>query len=194
MKKKKICLLTLAKGNSNRLKNKNMKIFHGKPMLFWTIKKNLKISKNTYVNSDSDEILKFALKCGAKIIKRNPNLLGDEIPSRLLILDSFKYFPKNTHGVIHVQANSPNLKVEQIKKCFEIIKYTNVEDIFTLTSKYEINGSMWGITKKKLMKYNLSKKLHDHKSLKNECWFIDDSIDIHYKKDFERAKKIFSIK
>lgn len=194
MANKRICLLTLAKKNSNRLKNKNMKIFHGKPMLYWTIKKNLKISKDTYVNSDCSKIIQYAKKLGAKTILRNPKLLGDEIPSRLLMLDSFKNFPKKTYAVIHVQANSPNLDIENIKKVYQMLKYTNINDIFTITSKKITNGSIWGITKQKLKKYNLDKKLHDHKSLKNDCWLVDDSIDIHYQKDFDKALKNFRVK
>ena len=95
MKNKQICLLTLAKSESKRLKNKNMKLFKGKPLLYWTIKKALKITKNYYVNSDSDEILNFAKKNGAKIIKRNNKLLDQETPSRIIMLDSFKNFKKN---------------------------------------------------------------------------------------------------
>ena len=194
MKNRHICLLTLAKGESKRLKNKNMKIFKGKPLLYWTIKKALKITKNYYVNSDNDEILSFAKKNGAKTIKRNKKLLDHEIPSRIIMNDSFKEFPKKTNAVIHVQANSPNLEIMKLKKIYQILKYTDVDDIFSLTSDYKINGSFWGITKKKLRKYNLSHKLHDHLSLKNECWFIDDTQDIHYIKEFNKAERNFSKK
>ena len=41
-------------------------------------KESLKITKNYYVNSDSDEILNFAKKNGAKIIKRNNKLLDQK--------------------------------------------------------------------------------------------------------------------
>jgi hypothetical protein len=66
-----------------------------------------------------------------------------------------------------------------------------LEDIFTIKSNGEINGSFWGITLKKLKTYNFNKKIHDHKSLKNECWIVDDSIDIHNIKEFKKAEKIF---
>ena len=69
-----------------------------------------------------------------------------------------------------------------------------MDDIFSLTSDLKINGSFWGITKNKLKKYNLSRKLHDHHSLKNECWFIDDSPDMHYINEFKSAEKNFSKK
>jgi CMP-N-acetylneuraminic acid synthetase len=189
--KRKIVFLTLAKENSNRLKNKNILSFAGKPLIYWTINKIKKISDEHYINTDSEFILRYAEKLNVKTIFRKPELRGDSIPSRHLMLDSFKYFPKNTYAVIHVQANSPNLELSKIKKIYDLLLYTNLEDIFTIKSNGEINGSFWGITLKKLKTYNFNKKIHDHKSLKNECWIVDDSIDIHNIKEFKKAEKIF---
>lgn len=59
-----------------------------------------------------------------------------------------------------------------------------------MNSNGETNGSFWGITQKKLKTYNFNKKIHDHKTLKNECWLINDSIDIHTLKEFNKARKI----
>lgn len=192
--KRKIVFLTLAKGNSNRLKNKNILGFNGKPLIHWTIAKIKKISKDYYINTDSKFILQYAKKLKVKTIIRSPKLRSDSIPSRHLMLDSFKYFPKDTYAVIHVQANSPNLEIEKLKKVYNILKYTDIEDIFSINSNGETNGSFWGITKKKLKTYNMNIKIHDHKALKTECWFVDDSIDIHYRHELKKAEKIFSKK
>lgn len=194
MNNRKIVFLTLAKGQSLRLKDKNKISFKGKPLIHWVIKKILKISKNYYVNSDDNFILKYSEKLGAKTIKRNKNLLNHSIPSRVLMMDSFSSFPKDTYAVIHVQANSPNLEIDKLKKVYNILKYTDVDDIFSKNSNGEINGSFWGITKKKLKTYNMNIKIHDHKTLKTECWFVDDSIDIHYLHELKKAEKIFSKK
>ncbi len=191
MIKRKICFLTLAKGHSDRLKNKNFRNFNNKPLIHWTIKKILKISKKYFVNSDNDLILNYSKKLGAKTIIRNKKLRENNLPSRILMLESFRYFPKGTNAVIHVQANSPNLNLNKIMKVYQLLKYTNIEDVFSIDGKGNINGSIWGITKKKLLTYNLSKKIHDHKSLKNELWLLDDSIDIHYLSDLKLAEKIF---
>jgi CMP-N-acetylneuraminic acid synthetase len=94
--KKKIVFLTLAKENSNRLKNKNILSFAGKPLIYWTINKIKKISDEHYINTDSEFILRYAEKLNVKTIFRKPELRGDAIPSRHLMLDSFKYFPKNS--------------------------------------------------------------------------------------------------
>jgi CMP-N-acetylneuraminic acid synthetase len=189
--KRKIVFLTLAKENSNRLKNKNILNFSGKPLIHWTIAKIKKISKNYYINTDSEFILQYAKKLKVKTIIRSPKLRGDSIPSRHLMLDSFKHFPKKTYAVIHVQANSPNLEIFKIKKVYDLLLHTDIEDIFSMNSNGQINGSFWGITLKKLKTYNFNKKIHDHKSLKNECWIIDNSIDIHTISEFKKAEKIF---
>jgi len=189
--KRKIVFLTLAKENSNRLKNKNILNFSGKPLIHWTIAKIKKISKDHYINTDSEFILQYAKKLKVKTIIRSPKLRGDSIPSRHLMLDSFKHFPKKTYAVIHVQANSPNLEIFKIKKVYDLLLHTDLEDVFSLNSNGEINGSFWGITLKKLKTYNFNKKIHDHKSLKNECWVVDDSMDIHTKDEFKKAEKIF---
>ena len=191
MNNRNICLLTLAKGESKRLSKKNMHIFHGKPMLYWTIKKALKITKNYFVNSDNDQILDFAKKNGAKVIKRNKKLLEHEVPSRLIMDDSFKSFPKITDAVIHVQANSPNLELDKIKKVYQIMKYSSVKDIYTVFSNGNLNGSMWGITKNRLKLINKTKNLLS-KVIESECWFVDDSIDIHHFKELKDAEKIFN--
>ena len=189
--KRKIVFLTLAKDNSNRLKNKNILNFCGKPLIHLTISKIKKISKNYYINTDSEFIIRYAKKSKVKTIIRSPKLRGDLIPSRHLMLDSFKYFPKETYAVIHVQANSPNLEISKIKKVYDLLLHTDIEDVFSMNSNGETNGSFWGITLNKLKTYNFNKKIHDHKSLKNECWVIDDSIDIHTIDEFKKAEKIF---
>ena len=140
IKKKKICFLTLAKGNNNRLKNKNILSFSGRPLIYWTISKIKKISKNYYINSDSEFILNYAKKLKVKTIRRKPELCGDDIPSRHLMLDSLKNFPKNTYAVIHVQANSPNLNFSTIKKVYDIFMYTDIDDVFSISSSGKING------------------------------------------------------
>ena len=87
MKNRKIVFLTLAKGQSLRLKNKNIISFKGKPLIHWVIKKILRISKNYYVNSDNNFILDYSKKIGAKTIKRNKDLLDNSMPSRVLMMD-----------------------------------------------------------------------------------------------------------
>ena len=57
-----VIALILCRGNSKGIRNKNIKIFSGKPLMYWTIKslKESKIIKRIYISSDSNKILNYA--------------------------------------------------------------------------------------------------------------------------------------
>tara|TARA_B100000989_G_C19506680_1_gene456817 strand:+ start:885 stop:1463 length:579 start_codon:yes stop_codon:yes gene_type:complete len=186
---KKIALLTIAKSSSKRLKNKNKLSYRGKPMLLWNIEKGLSISKNYYFNSDDEDMIKIASKKGLKIIKRDKKLLGDEIPSRLIFKSCFENMPRNIDGILHIQANSPNLNKNLIKCALKIMKLNKIEEILTCDINYKQYGSLWGITKKRIKEYNMNKNIHDRKVIKPDCYLMDKSIDIHTLKDFKLSLK-----
>ena len=64
MNKKKIIAIIPARGNSNRLKNKNLKKFNGHPLIHWTIVSALKnkFINSVLVSSDSKKILDYCSK------------------------------------------------------------------------------------------------------------------------------------
>ena len=64
MKSKIIFSIILARKNSQGIKNKNLKIVNGKPLIYWSIKssKNSKLVNKTFVSSDSKKILNYSKK------------------------------------------------------------------------------------------------------------------------------------
>ena len=186
---KKIALLTIAKGNSKRLKNKNKLKYNGKSMFLWNIEKGLSISKNYYFNSDDPEMIDQATNFGLKIIKREKKLLGHEIPSRLIFKSCLERMPKNIDGILHIQANSPNLDINLIKCALKMMQFNQIEELLTCDNDYNQYGSLWGITRKRIKKYNMNKKIHDRKVIKPDCYLVDKSIDIHNIKDLRMSIK-----
>jgi len=186
---KKIILLTIAKGNSKRLKNKNKIDYRGKPMFLWNLEKGISITKDYYFNSDDEEMINLAKKLGLKIIKRERTLLGPEIPSRLIFKSCFKKIPKNVDGILHVQANSPNLKKNLIIRALNMMKLDGIEEILSCDKNYNQYGSVWGITRKRIKQYNMNKRIHDRKVIKPDCLLVDDSIDIHNIRDLKLSLK-----
>ena len=70
-----------ARGGSKRIPKKNIKIFNGKPMIYWPITalKKTKLFKKIIVSTDSQEIANIALKCGVSVpYKRPKKLSGDK--------------------------------------------------------------------------------------------------------------------
>ena len=69
-----------ARSGSKRIKNKNIKIFNKKPMIYWVIKKLKKNQaiKKIVVTSDNVKILKLAKKYGADILIKRPKKLAKD--------------------------------------------------------------------------------------------------------------------
>ena len=98
MKKKikNIAIIT-ARSGSKRIKNKSIKLFFGKPIIFYSIKilKKAKIFDKIYLSSNCPEIIKVSKKYGIK----------DVIPRK-------KYYDKDNVGTISVI----NFCINELKK------------------------------------------------------------------------------
>lgn len=79
-----------ARKNSKRIKNKNIKFFFNKPLIYWTIKNvlNLKNISSIYVSTDCSRISKISKKFGAKVLFPRPKKLSGD---KATILEVMKY-------------------------------------------------------------------------------------------------------
>ena len=109
--KKKIHAVILARGGSKGIKNKNLILINGKPLIYWSIKNCLNSGKisSTWVSSDNKKILKLATKFGAKIIIRPKYLASDKASSDNAWLLAVKYIEKldKIDIIVGVQPTSP---------------------------------------------------------------------------------------
>jgi len=84
-----ICIIP-ARSGSKRIKNKNIKIFNGKPIISHAIKfaKSTGLFKRIIVSTDSYKISKIAQKYGAEVpFLRSKKLSNDFSPTKDVILD-----------------------------------------------------------------------------------------------------------
>jgi len=175
----KIYGLIIAKGDSKRLPNKNILNFNEKPMIQWNLDKCLKIFDKTYVSSENPEILRLAELLGAIPIKRPKRLCGDT-PNIPVYQHAVKKMGK-VDAIVAVQANSPTIETQLIKTAkYSLIKGS--KEVKTCHKNGEHYGSIWGMTIDKLNNYN-----NPYVSLP-ESLITDESIDIHTKNDYSRAR------
>ena len=68
-----------ARSGSKRIKNKNIKLFFGKPIIIYVIKLLIKskIFDKIIVSTDSNKIAKICAKSGAEILFKRPKSLAD---------------------------------------------------------------------------------------------------------------------
>jgi CMP-N-acetylneuraminic acid synthetase len=165
-----------AKKRSSGLKNKNIKLFNNKPLIYWTIKaaKKSKKIKNFLITSDSNKILNISKKYKAKILHLRPKNLA--LPKTLMI-DVVRYYYKfyqNYDAVVILQPTSPLRDSEDIDKACSIFEKTksdslvavkrlehtsNPEQIFSLKKsqlKYFRKGPKQKFIRQKKNKYYVS--------------------------------------
>tara|TARA_B100000886_G_scaffold163556_1_gene111484 strand:+ start:445 stop:1137 length:693 start_codon:yes stop_codon:yes gene_type:complete len=117
-----------ARGGSTTLKNKNIKILRGKPLILHTLltAKKTGIFDKIVVSSDSKKILKIAKKQTNLQIKRPLKLSSDKSPKlpaiKHALINSEKYFKKKFDIVVDLDATSPLRRVEDIINALKIFK------------------------------------------------------------------------
>jgi CMP-N,N'-diacetyllegionaminic acid synthase len=120
-----IVSIITARGGSKGIPRKNIALVGGRPLIDYTIKASLgsHYITDTYVTSDSDEILAVAGKSGARPIKRPAELATDTASSELAIMHAVNQIQAQTgrcpEVFILLQPTSPLRDSQDIDKAFE---------------------------------------------------------------------------
>lgn len=183
---KRIAIIIPARGNSKRLKNKNIFKVNSKPMIYWSIKAAQECSfKNyVYVSSENEKILKIVKNYKAKIIKRPKYLSKDNVFKMSVIKHAVenieKQIGKKLTLIISLQANSPDIKSEDLDRSIEqLIKY-NRQEVISIDENKNSNAAIRTMRRKAIFQKSLSTYLG--------C-ITTNSSDIHTYKDIENFKR-----
>jgi len=185
----KVVAIIPAKGHSNRLPNKNITDFRGKPMLYWAIKacKDSKYDIDVWVSSDSGEVLEIASSFGAIPYKRSDALAQDDVCKQDVIKDVAWHIMdgeyENPDAFISLQPNSPEVTGadldEGLDELFHSVKEEAMYEIFSVDSNLHQNAVYRMFRSHYLM--------HDGYSVHVGA-VICDKEDIHTKEDLEKAE------
>lgn len=131
--KKKILALIPARGGSKGIKNKNIKLFNGKPLIEWTIRSalNSKLIDKIVVSSDSNKILNISKKLGADVILRPKNISGDKATTESVIKHCVKYFKNFYQTIVLLSPTSPLRKKNDIDKAIKFFYKKKLDSCFS---------------------------------------------------------------
>ena len=134
---KNLCTICVRSG-SKGVRNKNIKLMHGKPLIVYTIEqaKSSKLFSQITVSSDSDEILKIAKKFDVDIlIKRDPSLCEDHSGKVDAIRDALLRSEDNLaitfDNVIDLDVTSPLRNADDIVNSFKLFTKNNSDNLIT---------------------------------------------------------------
>ena len=145
-----------ARGGSKKLKNKNIKIFNGKPLIYWTIKQaqESKYGSNIYVTSDSKKILEISKKLNCNVIKRPKNISSDNSSSEEAIkhLINSITFNKKIDYIIFLQCTSPLRSYKDIDNAMKKIIKEKTNSLISMVEFEDL--TMWIDNKDKIITFN----------------------------------------
>ena len=183
---KNLIAIIAIKKNSKRFQKKNLQLINKEPLFWHSVKPFLTIlkPKDIYIATDSQLIKKFCLKKKLNIIWRGPNKNKDEEPLFEVIKFAYSSLNFSSNFVLSVLANSPF----HSKKNLRDLKKQTLSSKFDEVRSFDKNGKETGLfgfnSKMFSKKYEISSNLGS---------INGDAEEIHYKKEFQKIKKKFSI-
>lgn len=112
-----------ARGGSKRILHKNIKLFHGKPIIGWSIEvaRESGIFDRIIVSTDSTEIEKIALEFGAEVPFKRPKSLSDDFSPIIEVIRHSLTNLKNVDKLCCLFATAPFVSIEDLKKSFQML-------------------------------------------------------------------------
>jgi pseudaminic acid cytidylyltransferase len=132
--------LIIARGGSKRIPKKNIKTFHGKPIIAYSIEAALKadIFEQVIISTDSEEIAEVAKKYGAKVpFIRPASISDDDTPTASVISHAIEWYSENEQtpdSICCIYATAPFLQTEYLKKGYNLLQQTDCTSSFSATT------------------------------------------------------------
>ena len=193
VKSKKIVVIIPVRMGSKRLKNKNILLIKKVPMFVYVAKKILKskFKIKLFVSSESSKINHLCKKYDINFLKRPKSLSNSIVEKQEVIVHSIKHLIKKKEKidiVVSLQANSPEVKVKDLDNAIDFFVKNNrgdkiTNEVISVGKDNLQNGAFRIMKKKTVFQKTLSTKVGI---------FFTDYIDIHNKKDYQKALKNIS--
>lgn len=138
--KKNAVAIIPARGGSKRIPRKNIKDFHGKALIAYSIEIALKsnLFKKVIVSTDDEEIANIAMKYGATVPFIRPKDLSDDFTGTGAVvnhaLEYLKEQGENYDFVCTIYATAPLLQEKYLIEGFNKLRNSNAKIAFSCTS------------------------------------------------------------
>ncbi|TKI71036.1 pseudaminic acid cytidylyltransferase [Sulfurimonas crateris] len=129
-----------ARGGSKRIPKKNIKDFHGLPLIAYSIKAALEsnLFEKIIVTTDDEEIAKIAKEYGAEVPFLRPKELSDDFTGTGDVvkhaIDYLKEHGEEFDYVCTIYATAPLLQAKYLIEGFEALKNSDAINAFSATS------------------------------------------------------------
>ncbi len=138
--KKQLCTIC-ARAGSKGVKNKNIRLLHGKPLIAYSIEQAIDTNLFDYIviSTDSDEIAEISIAYGAEVFfKRSADMASDTAGKLQVIRDAFvrseEHYGCTFDYLVDLDATSPLRNVEDIKNSLAMLVEEGFDNLITACS------------------------------------------------------------
>lgn len=180
-----------ARGGSTRIPRKNIRNFHGKPIIQYSIETAQKsgLFDAIIVSTEDNEISRVAWSCGALVSPRDKELAADDIGTQEVAQSVLKNLSSHIEYACVIYATSPLLSVEDLRRGLDLLRTSrslNYAYATDLRGK-DAGAFYWG----KTQAFIDGEPLHEnHVPAKNTIMVPlspDRVCDINYPSDWDKA-------
>lgn len=147
-----ICLIP-ARGGSTRIPHKNIKDFHGKPIIAYSIETALDshLFSKIIVSSDNQETLQIAEEYGALGLLRAPEYAADEIGTQMVakhVLTRIRHSPyeDGDHFICVLYATAPLITPEDLQIGFKSLIHFGFSYTMSTSREMDCGSFYFGFT------------------------------------------------
>lgn len=129
---KRLCIIP-ARSGSKRIKNKNIKNFHGKPMVYWPYKTAMKsnLFDEIHISTESASYIKILKEIKIHIKFKRPKSLSNDYTSSMAVLKhTVKEFIKNNQyfdQIFFIYPCSPLIEVKDLLKAERVFRKLKIK-------------------------------------------------------------------
>ena len=139
-----VCIIP-ARAGSKRLKDKNIFLLYGKPLLVWSYlaAKKSGLFNKIYVSTENDIYIKLCEENGIEYIKRPLNLADDLSLKQEVIVNVKKSLDQRGEyydQYMSLQANSTDITSEDLKKIVHRLEFYKRWEVVTVDKNLNQNG------------------------------------------------------
>ena len=199
--KKNILGVTLARGGSKGIKDKNLTKIKGKPLIFYTIKEAKKTKKlsNYIVSTDSIKIKKIVKKYKIDVPFIRPKKFSKDNSSsasalKHALIQCEKFYNKKFDYVVELMATNPLKSVVDINNIIKILLKYKADSVIAVNQLYDHHPArIKKIIKGKLYDFSVKEKLESRRQdLKPKAYVRSGSIYAMSRRFVMEEKRYFS--
>ena len=199
--KQNILGVTLARGGSKGIKNKNLTKINGKPLIYYTIKEAKKSENinNYIVSTDSHKIKKVAEKFKAEVPFMRPKRFSSDSSSsasalKHALVQCEKLYDKRFDYIIELMATNPLKSVTDINNVIKILIKNKADSVIAVNQLLDHHPArIKKIMKGKLYDFSVKEKLESRRQdLKPKAYIRSGSIYAMSRRFVMQEKRYFS--